>query len=276
MIGTISEPTMRLLLVLLFAWPAAAHGHYHMLLPERHSVKEGEAVVVTYQFGHPFESQLFDTEKPAKATVYAPDGKATDVLPQLEQGTLTGAEGKKVAVYRFTFRPEGRGDFTLVFESPPVWMADEKHFVRDVTRVVVHVVSQKGWDARHAGDEDFALVPMTRPYGLRPGTVFQARAGTAEASGPHAAELERYNVAPPRTLPPDELITLALKTDDRGVATCTLPEPGWWALTVTGTLGPKGKPPMMEKDGTKYPVVRRVTLWVFVDELAVRKDLPPG
>ncbi|HZT79168.1 MAG TPA: DUF4198 domain-containing protein, partial [Gemmataceae bacterium] len=73
-------------------------------------------------------------------------------------------------------------------------------------------------------------------------------------------EVERYNTAAPKELPPDEQITRAVKTDPNGVATCTLTDPGWWAVTA---LNPGGA---REREGKQYPVVRRATLWVFVDE----------
>src|SRR5512132_4002370 len=124
---------MRFLLFLAATMPAtAAHAHYHMLLPDRHSVKTDDKVVVTYQFGHPFEHELFDTEKPASAIAFDPDGKSTDLLPAIEKVEAAGHERKKVAAYRFTFQPARRGDHTLLVESPPIWMEDEKHYVRDV------------------------------------------------------------------------------------------------------------------------------------------------
>jgi nickel transport protein len=258
---------MRVLAVsiaLLSATPSRAH--FHMLLPEKHSIKEGEQVVVTYQFGHPFEHELGDAEKPVRAVAFAPDGKSTDLVSALEKVELPAGDGKKAVGYRVSFRPSGRGDFTLVFESPPVWMADEKHFVHDITRVVIHVQTQNGWDRRHVDSNDFTLVPLTRPYGLRPGTVFQALARPGAANVSHLVEVERYNVATPKVLPPDEQITLALKTDPSGVATCTLPDPGWWAVTATRRYGPKQVAPTRERDGKAYPVVERATLWVFVDD----------
>src|SRR5262245_57419225 len=219
--------------VVASATPVSAH--YHMLLPDHHSVKTGDKVVVTYQFGHPFEHVLWDADKPVRAFAFAPDRKSIDLLPALEKVELPGPDGKKVVGYRFAFQPAGRGDFTLLVESPPVWMEDEKHFVHDVCRVVIHVETQKGWDLLHAGPDEFAAVPMTRPYGLRPGTVFQTRVRTRDAVTPvaHLVEVERYNSTPPKALPPDEHITLSLKTDLAGVATCTLPDAGWWAITAT-------------------------------------------
>ena len=247
---------------LIAAVPARAH--YHILLPDHHSVKVGEKVTVTYAFGHPFEHELFDTEKPVRATLFAPDGKATDVLPRLEKTDAVGHDEKKVALYRLTLQPEGRGDFILVFESPPVWMKEEKHFLRDTARVVIHVETQKGWDQRAAEANEFAVTPLTRPYGLRAGMVFQATVHPGDSVS-HLVEVERFNPQSPQALPPDEHITLAVKTDANGTATCTLPDPGWWALTAIRHHPAEAKPPTREHDGKAYPLVERATLWVLVD-----------
>jgi uncharacterized GH25 family protein len=238
-----------------------------MLLPDRHSVKAGDKVVVTYQFGHPFEHELFETEKPVRAVAFDPDRKPTDLLPSFEKVDLPGRDGKKVAAYRFTFQPAGRGDFTMLVESPPVWMADEKQFFHDTCRVVIHVDTQKGWDQVAADREQFALTPLTRPYGLRAGMVVQVRvrAPGVGFTTSHLVEIERYNSTAPKVLPPDEHITFAVKTDS-GVATCTLPDPGWWAITATRKLGPKQDPAMKDHDGKEYPVIDRATLWVPVDD----------
>ena len=65
---------------------------------------------------------------------------------------------------------------------------------------------------------------------------------------------------PPRSLPDDELITFRTKTDPAGVLTCTLPDPGWWGITVSYNAG------TTEVRGTSYPLRQRLTLWVHVDE----------
>jgi len=189
-------------------------------------------------------------------------------VPVLEKIEVPRPEGKKVVAYRFTFQPPGRGDFTLLVESPPVWMEDEKHFIHDICRVVIHVETQKGWDLVHGRDDQFTAAPLTRPYGLRPGTVFQTQVherGTG-ANASHLVEIERFNATPPKALPPDEHITLALKTNADGVATCTLPDPGWWAITATRQFPLGRKPETRERDGKSYPVIERVTLWVPVDD----------
>ncbi|HKI30323.1 MAG TPA: DUF4198 domain-containing protein [Gemmataceae bacterium] len=244
----------------LLAVSAASVGaHYNMLLPEKHSVKKGEAVTLTYQWGHPFEHQLFDAPAPEKVTVLAPDGKATDLTKSLEKTTVPAAEGKKVTAYRLKFTPEQRGDYVFVLQTPPIWMEEEEEFFQDTVKVVLHIEAQKGWEA--AAPDTFQLVPLTRPYGLQPGLVFQAQtAGPDKPLAGVLVEVERYNPAPPKELPPDEQITRAVKTDPNGVATCTLTDPGWWSVTAHHHSGQR------EREGKKYPVLRRATLWVFVDE----------
>ena len=256
-----------LLVAVSLAAAAPTHGHYHILLPDRHSVKVGDEVTLTYVFGHPFEYALFDTEKPAKATVFAPDGKATNVLAQVEKADTAGHEGRRIAAYRYRFKPAGRGDHTILFESPPVWMADEKHFIRDTARVTIHVETQKGWDSRVGDATQFAVVPLTRPYGLRPGMAFRAAVHPGEAAGvSHLVEVERFNPEPPAALPPDEHVTLALKTDQLGTATTTLPDAGWWGVTAIRRHPAEAKLPTRERDGKAYPLVERATLWVLVED----------
>ena len=233
-----------------------------MLLPDKHSVKKGETVTLTYQWGHPFEHQLFNAPQPEKLTVLAPDGKATDLTKSLEKTTVPAAEGKQVAAYQLKFTPEERGDYVFVLQTPPIWMEEEEEFFQDSVKVVLHVQAQKGWEA--VATDALQFVPLTRPYGLLPGMVFQAQvAGTEKPLAGAHVEVERYNAAPPKELPPDEQITRTVKTDPNGVATCTLTDPGWWAVTV---LHPAGQ---REHEGKKYPVLQRATLWVFVDEKRV-------
>ena len=210
---------------------------------------------------------MFDTEKPLKAVAFHPDGKSVDLLSSFEKVELPGREEKNVAAYRFTFQPATRGDYTLVVESPPIWMADEKHSFHDPCRVTIHADAQKGWDVPAAERGQFTISPLTRPYGLRAGMVFQARVRAPGAGLPisHLVEIERYNPVAPKALPPDEHITFAVKTD-AGIATCTLPDPGWWAVTAIRQLGPKQEPATIERGGKDYPVIDRATLWVRVDD----------
>jgi cobalt/nickel transport protein len=246
--------------------------HFNMLLPQAAAAKKGSAVTLLYQWGHPFEHQLFDAPLPRRLVVFGPDGKEVDLTKTLEKVTSVVPKGKGVTAFRLRFTPEQRGDYTFVLTTPPIWMEEDKEFFQDNVQVVLHVQAQKGWDSETG--RRFKLLPLTRPYGLQAGMVFQAQvlvpvppaaAGGAQAKpavqplAGSLVEVERYNARPPAQLPPDELITRTVRTDPNGVVTCTLPEPGWWCLTAQRTVAEQ------ERDGKRYPVRERATLWVFVD-----------
>lgn len=248
----------------------AAPAHFQMLLPEKASVGK-EDVTLVYQWGHPYEHQLFDAPAPAGVVVVGPDGKTTDLTGSLEKIAVPAGD-KKVTAYQLKFKPAQRGDFVFVLRTPAIWMGEEHEFWEDTVKVVLHVQAQKGWDG--VVNHDLEWEPLTRPYGLQPGMVFQAMVRTRGEGGKPAplagtlVEIERYNATPSaeKDLPPDEQITRTAKTDPNGVVTATLPEAGWWCLTASREAGER------DHEGKKYPVRRRTTLWVFVDE----KPAPAG
>lgn len=250
----------------LFGGSAAAH--FNMLLPQTASAKKGETVAITYQWGHPFEHQLFDAPQPQSLIALSPDGKRIELADKLEKITRK-AGAKEVTAYRLHFTPQQRGDYVFVLQTPPIWMEEDGEFLEDSVKMVLHVQAQKGWDAA-AGS--FELVPLTRPYGLRPGMVFQVEMPPARSvSEGHPreghprsrfglVEIERYNAAAPKKVPPDEDITRTVRLDAIGVATTTLSEAGWWCLTVARPNGTR------MREGKSYPLRQRASFWVFVDE----------
>jgi uncharacterized GH25 family protein len=228
---------------------SSVQAHYHILLPDKTSVKKGEKVTITYYYGHPFEHELFDASKPQRALAITPDGKQIDLLKSLDR--LDNADGqKKVTAYFLSYTPQERGDHLVVVESAPHSIDGKKAAIIDTVKVVIHVETQKSWQQSAKLDADsFEIQPLTRPYGIRSGMVFRAAVENARDRGPVKdvlVEIERYNPTPPKELPPDEHITYAVRTDAAGVAASTLPEPGWWCITAVG-----------EK--------HRCTLWVYVD-----------
>ncbi len=211
-------------------WQAMAAAHFHMLFPDPPSTTTDKPVTFTFQWGHPFEHELFDAASPEKLVVVAPNRQQTVLTAGLTKTTVKGADQKDVTAFRFTFTPEKRGDYTFVATAAPLWMEHENHFLRDSVKVVLHVQTQKNWDAVSGG---FELTPLTRPYGLQPGMVFQAQ--VLDAGKPQAgtmAEVECYHAVAPKELPADEQMTRRMKADPNGVLTCTLTDPGWWCVTA--------------------------------------------
>ncbi len=191
--------------------------------------------------------------------VVAPDGKRTDLGKELQRIEVAGEGGKKVTAYQFSFVPRQRGDHVFALSAPPIWIEEEKLFLHDSVKVVYHVQTQNGWDT--ALGQPFEVVPLTRPYGLLPGMVFQAQVlRDRKPLAGALVEVERYNSTPPKELPADEHITRSVKADPNGVFTCTLTDAGWWCVTAQADGGQR------EREGKMYPVKRRATFWVFVDE----------
>ena len=261
--------TTGLVLAALAAVAAPTQAHFNMLMPQSPSVKKGEEVVFIYQWGHPYEHQLFDAPPPDSVVVLAPDGHSADVTKSLEKSAVPAGEGKTVAAYQFRFTPDQRGDYVFLLRTPPIWMAEDEQFLRDDVKVILHVQAQKGWDG--GVDAGFELKPLTRPYGLEPGMAFRAelagggRPEARPAVPPHAVpgalvEIEHYHPTPPKSIPSDEFCTRTAKTDPNGVVTATLTDPGWWCLAAAYDDGVK------EHEGKNYPVLRRSILWVWVDE----------
>lgn len=258
----------RVVLPLAIAWsvlggPAVAH--YHMLLPEAASARKGRSVTVGFRWGHPFEHQIFNASPPESVVLSTPTGQRSELAGALEKVAEAGPEAGDVTAYRVRVTPGERGDYVLAVRCAPVWMEEDQEFLQDAVKVVLHVQAQRGWD-RPAG-LGFELMPLTRPYGLPAGSVFQAQ---ATVDGKPAAgalvEIERYNARPPRELPPNEQITRTARTDPNGVITCSLTEPGWWCVTALRDGGTR------PHDGKTYPVRQRTTFWIFVDPPQERAD----
>lgn len=242
---------------LTLTWQTLAAAHFHMLFPHTPSSATDKPVTFVFQWGHPFEHELFDAAAPERVIMVGPDRYQTDLTAGIRKTSLKGADQKDVAAYQFTFTPPKRGDYTCIATAAPVWMEHEKHFLQDAAKVVLHVQTQKSWDAVTGG---FELTPLTRPYGLQPGMVFQAQALDGGKPVPGAmAEVELYHASAPKDLPPDEQMTRAIKADPNGVLTCTLTDPGWWCITAQRDHG------VREREGKSFPVIQRTTLWVYVD-----------
>jgi cobalt/nickel transport protein len=261
-------------ILLLIGCSTTSSAHYNMLFPDKPWANKDEKVTLTYQFGHPFEHELFDAPKPVSVVVLrpkAPFQEALDFDKALTKIELPGADGRKVTAWRFSYTPSERGDHVFVLKTAPIKHDEAGHFIEDVVKVVLHVQTQNGWDRFEKGNP-IDIVPYTRPYGLLPGMAFKGRAGSfpymkndgrTRDAHPDAGlriEIEKYNAKPMKDLPPDELITFQTKTDFDGFFVTTLPDAGWWGVTALA------QPEKVGQGKDARTITRRATLWLRVDE----------
>ncbi|HEX8912038.1 MAG TPA: DUF4198 domain-containing protein, partial [Humisphaera sp.] len=219
---------------------------------------------VTCVCGTPFAGDRVDAMKPEEATAYPPtaDRDTVNLLDGMERVAVPAAGGRTAVGYRCSFEAKAAGDYLLSFTFPPLWLADEKRFVTDLVRVVVHVRDESGWAKSPPGP--FAIVPMTRPYGLGEHTVFLVRLVHQKPVRRQMVEVERYSPAPPAKLPDPEFVTARVLTDDAGVATCTLHERGWWVLSAEQSPMPMTIEPTLARGEERFPVRPRAVFVVFV------------
>ena len=250
--------TWAAILVLMY-FATTSFAHYNMLLPDKAWANKGDKVTFTYQFGHPFEHELFDAPKPVALVVVTPKSKKEifDIDKLMTPIKKDGADGKKVTAWQFTFTPPERGDYTFVMKTAKI-KHEEGKFVQDTVRVVLHVQTQNGWDkVERVIPKEFDIIPYTRPYGFLPGMVFRGKFDREQAVGSALVEIEKYNEKPMKNVPPDELITFKARTDHLGFFVASLPEPGWWGITVWSPFGPP-----KADEATSL----RSTMWLHVDE----------
>src|SRR5689334_9676352 len=107
-----------------------------MLFPGSWSAKKRDSVTITYQWGHPFEHQLFDAPVPEAVTVVSPGGAALDLNKSRQEARIAGEGEKKSAAHRFQFTPDERGDYLIVLHVPPIWMEEEQEFVHDKVKTI--------------------------------------------------------------------------------------------------------------------------------------------
>jgi cobalt/nickel transport protein len=249
---------------LLLTVPGLAH--FHVLIPESPAVWPGNAVRLQFFYGHPYEHELLPAPAPASIRAYPPDGEPVTPRPAPEAGGARTGDGQPL-VHAYSYGVERRGDHVLVARAAPLLEKEHGEVLEAHLKVVVHALSERGWDRRVG--QPLEIVPLTRPYGLRPGWVFRARA-LLEGKPLEGArvEIERYNPQPPRgDLPEDEFITRTASTAAGGVFAATLDEEGWWTISVTAQHGTR-----KVAGGKEYPLVLRSTLCVYVGEPLLKKE----
>lgn len=235
-----------------------AAAHFQMIIPSNDmAAKPSERQInLDVRFWHPFEGHGMDMEKPAKFGVML--GKEnTDLLGTLSEQHYTGLDGAKHKGYKSSYAMKKPGNYIFYVEPKPYWEPSEDTFIVHYTKVVVNGFGlDEGWDQEVGLKTE--IVPLTRPYGLYAGNIFQ---GIVKLDGkplPNVdVEVEYYNQDGKAKAPADTMITQVVRSDVNGVFTYAMPRAGWWGFAALTTAD---KP--MKKDGKEYPVEQGAVIWV--------------
>ena len=241
----------------LFAAPALAH--YGMIIPSDPMVsqEDGRSVDLTVSFSHPFERDGMVLERPETFTV-THDGETTDLLGELTEATVMDEAG-----YTLTYDLERPGTHVFAMTPVPYWEPDEDSFIQHFTKTYVSAFDDdEGWDAELGLRTE--IVPLTKPFGLWAGNVFQGIVKLEGEPVPYAeVEVEFYNEDGSATVPSDLMITQTVKADAAGVFTYAAPPAadGWWGFAALNTA-----PETMDHEGEAKAVELGAVIWVRFEE----------
>ena len=244
------------LLILIVASPAWSH--FGMLIPSDSMVmqEDSRSVTVTLSFSHPFEMVGMDMPTPKVFSVMT-GGTNKDLLGSLESIRVMGHQAWK-AVYPVK-RP---GVHVFYFEPQPYWEPAEDSFIIHYTKTVVAAFGDdEGWDSEIGLKTE--IVPLSKPFGLYAGNVFQ---GIVKLNGkvvPFAeVEVELYNVHQKYAAPTDYMITQTIKADGNGVFTYAAPVAGWWGFAALNTADYK-----LPHQGEAKDVELGAVIWVYFHKM---------
>ena len=254
--GVIFFTTLVITTVLLFATTVTAH--FQGLIPSDDMITKSDSKTISLDviFFHPFEGRYMNMFKPARFGVMV-HGRKTDLLKTLKEKKRDG-----FSAWEANYRVKVPGDHIFYVEPKPYWESSEDCFIVHYIKVVVNSLGvEEGWDEEVGLKTE--IVPLTRPYGLWTGNVFQ---GIVKLNGKPTAgtkvEVEYYNEDGRIKAPADPMITQVVKTDPNGVFTYAMPKAGWWAF---GALNMDKR--KMKHKGNEKAVEIGAVLWIKVRDM---------
>ncbi len=231
--------------------------HFGMMIPSDTMVMQGDTrfVKVVASFSHPFEGNGMELVKPVQFGVMT-RGKKQDLLSQLRETKVFGHKGWEVA-----YRIKRPGVYSFYMEPKPYWEPAEDKYIVHYTKTVISAFGdEEGWDQPVGLKTE--IVPLTRPFGLYAGNVFQGIVLLNGKPAPYTeVEVEYYNKDHRVTPPTDYMITQVVKADGNGVFTYAAPREGWWGFAALNTASER-----MKHDGKEKDVELGAVIWVKFEQ----------
>jgi cobalt/nickel transport protein len=223
-----------------------ALAHFGMVIPSDDMVMQSEDrnITLDVKFIHPMEGHYMNMEKPGQFGVVV-QRKKIDLLNALKERKVKG-----FSTWQANYRIKRHGDYIFYVVPKPYWEPAEDCFIIHYTKVILNSLGmEQGWD-REVGLKT-EIVPLTRPYGLWTGNVFQGIVKVKRKPVPYAeVEVEYYNQDGKVKWPADQMITQVIKADQNGVFTYAIPKAGWWGFAALNEddekIEYKGKPKSVE------------------------------
>ena len=241
----------------LFGTCLSAYAHYGMVIPSDAMVMQTDdrTVKLTLSFSHPFESIGMELEKPKAFGVMA-NGVKKDLLGQIVKTSVMDH-----TAWQMDYDVKRPGIYLFYMEPQPYWEPTEDCYIIHYTKTVVAAFGDdEGWGASAGLKTE--IVPLSKPFGLYAGNVFQGIVMLDGTPVPHSeVEIEYFNQDGKAHAPTDYMVTQTLKADANGVFTYATPRSGWWGFAALNTSDEK-----IPHGGEDKDVELGAVLWVFFNE----------
>ena len=166
------RPSVRLsaliLFVVLLGFACPAFAHFGMVIPSDSMVMQDDAKTInlTLSFSHPFEMVGMELVKPKVFDVVA-NGQKSDL-----SGSLAKVDVMGHTAWKAEYPVKRPGVYVFAMEPQPYWEPVEDCFIIHYTKTVVTAFEDdEGWDAEAGLKTE--IVPLSKPFGLYAGNVFQ-------------------------------------------------------------------------------------------------------
>jgi cobalt/nickel transport protein len=239
--------------ILLVVFSGNASAHFGMVIPSDSMVMDPQnnLITVVCSFSHPMEVKGMTMEKPAAFGVMV-DGKKSSLLNSLKPTKVMGHKA-----WTLQYRIKRPGVYQFYMEPKPYWEPAEDCYIIHYTKTIIGAFgAEDGWDAPVGLKTE--IIPLTRPFGLYAGNLFQGQVLLNGKPVPGAVvEIEYYNRGQRAIPPTDYMITQVIKADKNGVFTYAVPRPGWWGFSALSTSDKK-----IKYKGEPKDVELGAVLWV--------------
>lgn len=247
------------LFIFLNIFFSLAEAHFGVIMPSQDIVdsEKDRKITLNIMFMHPFEGSYMNMEKPKQFGVMV-SGKKTDLLTNLKQRIRGNA-----LIWEASYHLKKPGDHVFYFEPEPYWEPAEETFIVHYTKVIINAFGkEQGWDEELGIKAE--IVPLTRPYGLWTGNIFQGIVKLDGMPVPFAmVEVEYFNDKKnPLKAPFPAFITQVIKADKNGVFTYSMPKGGWWGFSALKTADFT-----LKKDNKDFPVELGAVIWIRTHDI---------
>ena len=234
--------TFVLTFTFLPAFPVGAH--FGMLIPSDSMIMPADDrnVHLTLSFSHPFDRQGMPMGRPKSISVSTGE-KRIDL-----HNHLKATQVMNNAAWTIDFPVNRPGVYHFTMEPQPYWEPAENSFIIHYTKTVVAAFGdEESWDTELGLKTE--IIPLSRPFGLYAGNLFQAMVKLDGKPAPHArVEIEYYNRDGRARAKTDFMVTQTVKADANGIFAYSPPVSGWWGFAALNIADFKLKHEGMEKD----------------------------